>query len=359
MVYKDKNGFFQTGRAPADGTDYGDVDVVDDDADEPMTEVSAAKASSSSATASGKEETRITLATPSYGLQETHTTILPFDFYFSLNWTTNGGRNGVLFKISMVNPIQPLVTSVTHVAETATSALGNAWYDRQIVSSRQTNWIANSNTFPEQYDPTGCCQWWNYWSKLYDSYTVLGTSWSLMMDNRSVQGFGDCLIAWLYETSTATDTTNVPPSPAGLTLEDVRRWENINYRIVEGRAKSFVDPFSDAVHTTPVGPDYNAPEVLSGHYRPGQGNRLVQNDQDTKTWHKVTEAPTLVENLDLYHFLAPLATGDKVQMNYHLQMKFIVQFKDLKQTIRYPYDSATPIAPAIPTDTKQATLAHT
>ena len=104
--------------------------------------------------------------------------------------------------------------------------------------------------------------------------------------------------------------------------------EGVNWRLIEGNTLGVA---SDIVERKSA----SHPEVISGSYRPYLKKHLVQNDQDTKTWHKVGDALTMDENVHLMFHASPLGPGSLCCVNCSLEVKFIVQFKDLKQTIRY------------------------
>lgn len=281
-----------------------------------------------------------------------------------MNGTLHQGA--VAFAFSMVDPLDVFKTGVTHLTSASHVALPiNALADKMLDAPSNTNW--GDHKFPSQvYEDKPA--WWDYFSKLYDSYTVLGVEWKLIIHNVGYKAYHDCMVMWAPETYTATDTTNkIPTANYG----DVINWEGMNFKLVEGTTASEVaygtPPYTGVTHFR-VPHEMSNPEIISGRYRPGQANRLVQNDQDTKTWHKVTESPTLAEDMHVKVFSSPLSAGDAIKLNCQLDVKFIVQFKDLKSSLRYPVhlygagetDEGTPaLVVNFPNDTLQQDYKYT
>lgn len=319
----------------------------EDSMEEPTSETPAAAAARNTGiltdNAKGSRETPVMNVPPTFGLQETHTTVLPYNQYFSVYGTDLRAPVHIIF--SQVNVNQPMVSTITHVLENATTAISGGLADRKLIGSQATNWTASSAVFPSQYSSIGSPAWWAYWIKLYDSYTVLGCHWKLLIDNIGIRGHADCMCVWDTETYTALDTTNKFPSVT--TIDECRQWKGMNYKVIEATCES-------GASTAAIQGEFASAEVISGSYKPYQANHLVQNDQDTKTWHKVTESPTMSEDLHMMVFPSPLATSPATRLNCFLEMKFIVQFKDLKTAVKYPTRAATPIAPTLITDTLQA-----
>jgi hypothetical protein len=95
--------------------------------------------------------------------------------------------------------------------------------------------------------------------------------------------------------------------------------------------------------------------IISGSYKPGQSKKNVRNDEDVKTWTAVSAAPSLTEELKLVFFRANLATAPLLNTgcNCYLEVKYIVQFKDLKENYRYPQAGQAAITQSAPGDIVQ------
>lgn len=222
-------------------------------------------------------------------------------------------------------------------------------------------------------DTTEKPAWRDFWGTLYEYYTVLGCEYEIICYNplqveairmnnipsktinaiaypavQIKQGAGyyntDCVVATQYDTysSTAGTTGNVMP----LTYyEEVRAFKNIQWTPVPGGKKA----------------------VIKGTYKPGQASRNISNDGDVKTWTKTSEgAPTtLQEILTLNFWTDPFFNARRPDTYYttsnephdgtnpttasampgvvemEVKLKYIVQFKDLKQQARYPNSITT------------------
>lgn len=272
-------------------------------------------------------ETPILPATPSYGLQDTHTAVCPFNAYFTIYKNTNQYNGSQSMIISLVDPLMPLKTPISHVAVSAAAAgVTNGIYDRMFELPNATGFLANSKgTYPNQPSTNielNVPEWWIFWSSLYKSYTVERCEYELTMHNAGYRVLNDAMVIYGIETSSASDNSDL--FPAAYT-GDMLSWPKLKHRIVPGTADV-------------AGQNYEDYEVISGTYRPYQEEHLVQNDQDTKRWYKRIEHPALQENLHLFAVPAPLANGDtSIRLHCALRLRFIIQFKNRIQQVKYPY----------------------
>lgn len=326
-----------------------------EDASMEPTVAAATMATTTSQSLPGTHETPVTKARPTYGLENTHTAILPYDQYFSIFDTANHTKRvpgHIIF--SLTNPLQPMVSAITHVYEIgagSSGAIASGVYDRP-VRPWITSWATDTGIFPQQYSDLAKPQWWNYWSKIYEVYHVVGVSWRLVVENEGVRGHDDIMLAYGVDSYTASDTTN--KFPVAPKYEDIVRWEQaVQLRMIEGTAQG--------------GPEYDQaapvmeahPEIIEGHYIPYQKNHIVMNDADEKTWFYTNVAPTLKEDMHFFVYTAPLSTNEGIRCNCKLEMKWIIQFKDLKNQFRFPVDTeASPISVTNITDTTELTKSH-
>ena len=134
---------------------------------------------------------------------------------------------------------------------------------------------------------------------------------------------------------TAGQTGNVMPQTA---LSQMMAYKNIKWDIIQ-YSRSEVPNRNNA--------------VISGRYTPGQVKRNIQNDGDVKTWTSTgardlqgtnTDSwatPTLKDFLTLNFYKAPLGFHATTGCNIQFELKYIVQFKDLRQQARYPNVATT------------------
>lgn len=300
---------------------------MDIDMDKPNNEVSSRAGSKGDGMGKGTQETPITFAQPTYGLPETHTCILPATTYFSVG---NVDKQAcVPFKVHMNSPVAILQTPYTDLdpGDTIDKTLYNKPLSGASVAPTPLN-----NLFPITPSSVLIPAWRKYFDKLYSVYTVLGCEWKLTVTNLSTQRTCDAIIGVAYESEGASSSTAKLPDNA--TLHETFSWKDINYTIVQDSHER------------------SNTAVLTGRFKPGQAPRDVTNDEDVKTWTGVTSEPALIENLKIMFWKAPLAPDNfNVQLNCQLQLKYIIQYKDLATEARYPTaTSATTITQTLPTE---------
>ena len=303
----------------------------------------------------------------SYGLQETHTTILPWT-----GWLTAGGLDNdtpLQLRIRMNSPWDFLDMATGDVGTTDGAQLTTkAFYNRKIDTDNRYATSNGPQRYPVEFGNNTTTanerpQWREYWAKLYDYYTVLGCEYEIhlfnpvevkqirpmLMPTKTIAAVvypssiwpidcgwynSDVVIATQFDTysDTATSTGNVMPQTY---YEEVRAFKNITWTPVKGGQKG----------------------VIRGTYKPGQAARNITNDGDVKTWTATgATLPNLKEVLTLNFFtdpffnarnvdtyataasIEPSATGSAMRgaVNMEIKVKYIVQFKDLKQQARYP-----------------------
>lgn len=301
-----------------------------------------------------------------YGLQETHTTVLPW-----VGWLTAGGldkETPLQLKIRMNTPWDFLdMTTASYGATDGAKILTKGFYSRGLDKDGRIT-TASLSRYPVEFGDGAATanerpQWREFWTKLYDYYTVLGCEYEVILFNPlevkqirpmiiptktiatvvypSVIVPVDCgwyntdvVVATQFDTysDTATSTGNVMP----LTYyEEVRAFKNIKWTPVKGGQKA----------------------IIKGTYKPGQAARNIVNDGDVKTWTACgATLPNLKEILTLNFFADPFFNARQIDryetaasiepnaggasmtgtVNMEIKLKWIVQFKDLKQQARYP-----------------------
>ena len=344
--------------------------MPNEQADEPMQETTLARASNGGPNQVAKE-TPITQARPTYGLQETHTTILPWT-----GWITAAGldkRTPQQLKIRMNTPWDMLDATTSDIGTTdGINITTKGLYNRQIDTSGKYS-TSQQSRYPVEFgnNTTQAHErpaWREYWAKLYEYYTVLGCEYEIILYNPiqvkdvrlqiaqenkrfvsgpttitfpAIQQFidcgfynTDCICGVQYDTysATATSTGNVMPAT---NYEEMRAYPGIRWYPIKGGQKA----------------------VIKGTYRPGQAKRNIVNDGDVKTWTKTTDGvpTTLSEILTLNFFMDPFfngrqqdryylnaagdmstyeaqATGANIRgaVNMEINLKYIVQFKDYR-----------------------------
>lgn len=308
------------------------MDTTNDDV-----EMTAARAASGGGPNPVSKETPISpYPTLTYGLQETHTTILPFTFWFSSACHTVDAP--AVMKIRL-NSIYDFVTSpVDGTLASGGVPVSGTNYGRPIAPDGKGAW----NTFPETINDGTFVEtpyWRNYWAQIYEYYTVLGCEYKITTNcvNTS-SGYaaivGHTIDSW---SDTATETGNITPTTK---LSEAMSLKGMKFDVLRGAR-----PETQGQQMT----------VIQGRYRPGQARRNIVNDGDVKTWTKCSFdgatpenfVPTLKETLNLYFWRAPLANivsnnAEVTACNTQVELKWIVQFKDLRNLARYPV--TTPVS---------------
>lgn len=156
-----------------------------------------------------------------------------------------------------------------------------------------------------------------YWSALYEYYTVLACHWELIATNSSSQNYGgtpDVQVAYMY-----CGNTSIPAA----STDEIRYWKGVNYRVLPS--------------LTPGNMDDNT-QVIKGSYYPGMYKREVRDDAKAKTWIQAGSNPALAERL---HFrfnqtFSGVTPRERTSVNCMLTLKYVVQWKDLVATQQYP-----------------------
>jgi len=302
--------------------------------DDPMGEEVSARSSAAGGQNPQSKETPISrYPTLTYGLQETHTTILPFTFWFSSACHTTGVP--AVMKIRL-NSIYNFITSPVDgalasggIPVTATN------YSRPIAPDGK----GSNHMFPEGINDGTFVEapyWRNYWAQLYEYYTVLGCEYKITTGcvNTS-SGFaaivGHTIDSW---SDAAAETGNITPTT---NLSEAMSLKGMQFDVLPAAR-----PENGGQQMT----------VIQRRYIPGQAKRNIVNDGDVKTWTKTAFngtspenfVPTLKETLNLYFWRAPLANivssnTEVTACNTQVELKWIVQFKDLRNLPRYPVTS--------------------
>jgi hypothetical protein len=283
----------------------------------------AATASSSNTVSSGvSKETPITLAQPSYGFQETHTTILPYTCWLTAALNDTGGANQVAIRMNAIHDL--IATTLT-----AAPGAGVAFPSKGIYGVPASTTSSNQGTylFPETM-VSGVVERPSFrdtWIQLYEYYTVLGCEYKITLLNASSSPGNKSIVGVQFDTysDTAGTTGNIMPIT---NLSETFAYKNMQWKILGAQTSSDTQPATD---------------VIYGTYKPGQAKRNISNDGDVKTWTKTDGSlPNLKEFLTINCWRAPLAQqASTTSVMMQLELKYIVQFKDLKTQARYPSTS--------------------
>lgn len=285
-----------------------------------------------SARSAGGQSNQLSKETPisiypslSYGLQETHTTILPWTGWCSAQCANTGGPAEV--RIRMNTPYDFWQTAVTQWATNPLNT-SNTIYNRQIHGD---DTIQAAFTFPENMNNGTAVErpyWRDYWGQLYEYYTVLGCEYKITMVNPITVAGGSAIVGKTFDSYSDTQgvTGNVTPST---NLSEAMSLKGMQFKVIREAAG---------------GPSGHNVETIYGRYKPGDARRNIANDVDVQTWHKCSfngvapisaGVPKLNELLVLQFWRAPMAHAFGA-VNMQIELKWIVQYKDLRGQARYP-----------------------
>lgn len=306
-------------------------------ADDPMGETALARAPGGGPNSVSKETPISPYPSLTFGLQETHTTILPWTAWLSVSlpqWTV---QTQTQMKMRMNSPYDMLESTLSTSPAVGAAPTVNGLYGCPFDQTGKR--VNNGNVAYPQTIAAGANagerpQWRDYWAQLYDYYTVLGCEYKITMMNPSDSQGQNLIVGTGFDSysTTATSTGNVMPVCA---IADAMGFKGMRWDVIMSNS-----------------PDHDSSiAVIKGRYKPGQTKRNVINDGDVKTWTAMGSTPNLTESLVLNFWRAPLqyysGAGIATEatqphcMNMQVELKYIVQYKDLKQQARYPNRTTT------------------
>lgn len=301
-----------------------EMDVVE----EPVAEAAAARLTNGSGGPGGsvsKETPISSYPSLTYGLQETHTTILPWTGWFSVPCTTSGIPANL--RVRMNSPYDFFLGAVTQVTTDITP--GSGMFNKPITADGT---IKSAIQFPEAINnefTTERPYWRNYWAQLYEYYTVLGCEWKLTIANPVNIAGSEAMVGWTYDSYSDTSGASGQLTPA-TNLSESMSFKNMNFVVVNERTSAMAR---------------NSIEIIEGRYKPGMIKRNIVNDGDVKTWTQTSfdtaspvdgSIPNLKELLSVMFWRSPMNHGTNAGVNVQIELKWIVQYKDLRDLARYP-----------------------
>ena len=297
-------------------------------------------------TAGRTSETAVTIPpTITYGLQETHTTVLPAICWFSApNLLLDYKPKTFAFRLNSIYDLMTVGTIQTDVQD------GNKFWTKKCGETNYAGGAATGYAFPSENwtYASGFYPWYrDYWEKLYMYYTVLGCEYEIVISNPGIAG-RKALVAHSIQTVGSNNSTSVSLG-IDVPLKELYGMKNIHF---------------DEIHGRDNGVGKNNVSIISGTYKPGTALRDVSNDGDVKLWHKTNttgtgETPVYTERLQVMSYLHPMSTAgveadgvtgsttspdflrSDVHLNFQVRLKYIVQFKQLRQEVRFPISGTT------------------
>jgi hypothetical protein len=278
--------------------------------------------------------------TITYGLQDTHTTIIPSIFWLSAINLANSVPLQISLRLNSFNDIIESLTG-TIIAQDDAFATPSWCNKRAHDNTITTGSYANLLSFPNAITTANEQRVWyrNYFAKLYQYYTVLGCEYEIVINNPRAGG-RHAICAYSIQTEGVSNANRLPVTTE---LEDMYGMKEIQYKNLQCRDNSMQQQY----------------QIIRGTYKPGTAKRDVSNDGDVKLWTQTasTATPTYKELLQMHFYQHPLSHDNTTtnatgwHLNIQFRMKYIVQYKQQASQIAFPLSTATPVlAPSIPTD---------
>ena len=337
-IKKDASGT----KPPSSGMD--DVEMKD------STTLSA-KAAGGGDGGTGTQETPVLLNTRwELGVfTETRSAILPLRFYLSMNKLDS--VQGVAFNLRLNAPYNLTTTAMVSQTAGATRVKGvsvDAPPDGLTNTSTQLQGYTTGITLatgqalttsgsgvPPDVDLHPAWRLW--YQKLYDSYHVVKTEYRVKFRNARSAIDTDAVVYYDYDVSTANNTGNTMPTNLG--QEYYKTWKHVQQVKVAPKAQA-------------NGEKYVA--KIEGTWVPGSIAKNTVNATDIKTWYTTGAAPTpaWTEQLSMVAFLRGGASAT-THLEVEVDVAYYVQYRDLKDTVRYPYAGMPNIDLTTPNDNIQ------
>lgn len=296
----------------------------------PMTARSAAP-STGGGGAKSSHETPVDDHRPQYGLKETCTVILPYCAQATIIGPANH-VNTALTKIQLRlnSPWDPVVTGLSTINGNKDILPG--FYaeaiSRSALKTSNTNWPATLELgYPEPVSAIEKPGWRDYWAQHYLVYHVMETEVTITVKLLNKSDNNQAMGIWYGTDQVSTASTN-NQFPVAYPNQ-VRYWPNILHKVVGSNEDGTT---SDTT-------------VVKFLYKPGKIKHMVTNDEDQKTWTKVSDTSntSIKDYLTVFfgkHWTNRYSGHDVASIN--IDMRYKVQFKDLKQVYWYPTSTSIP-----------------
>lgn len=281
------------------------------------------------------KETPITIQQHHFGLPETVTKVITQTSYISsANFSSVASGANPRFQVRLNTPYDWFVTALGTASAGGSITPGIYEYPIRYSNTTTPTWPSTLQFFPTTLTATERPQWREYFEKHYAYYAVLGCEYEITFMNPMLVGGCDSVIATYKDSYSATNATQVHPS--SVSFGDMEQWPDVSFFRVPSTGDNDLS---------------KAYKTIKGYYRPGSMKTSVENDEDMKTWTKVGSQPSLTELLTIVCG----KSWDNNQsyptlLNIRIDMRWIVQYKDIKNPFRWPHVGQTPITVAAPGD---------
>lgn len=286
--------------------------------------------------ASVTDETPITNQRPTYGIPNTHTTVLPYTAYFSVVGPKDFSAVPQFIEFSLDNYLNVVRTPISAKPNTGVLPTQPGVYNGPV--PMPDNYWSTAGSFPttlsSENDVSGADyaerpQWAQYFEKFYQFYTVLGVQYEFHFCN---MGRRDMDSIKVLEKVDAYDRAQAKQSKQPITtMAEATRFPGQKWHLIHSDG-------SGATSTAGF-------TKLFGNYQRGSKKGPVMNDGLTSRWQRIGVLPPLAETLTLifYPSAPSAATANAVNsyeryfhVNCEFTIKYIVQFKELQPQLKWP-----------------------
>lgn len=201
-------------------------------------------------------------------------------------------------------------------------------------------------------------KWFDFYAGLYKYYHVVGCKYHVYVENYRQEPM------WVYEMF--ANDTQPPPSASN---RDMMHWKGVRYHYLDARGVA-IDSAGNVITSGhyPSGINYeNGPSgaannqnyssgnniesrvskstcVFAGEYRPGDFNREIRLDSEVENWTLTSTNPALPEyliirvkpNHDAINLNDAVNYGDDLKYRIRVQLSYLVEFKELKDGLKWP-----------------------
>jgi hypothetical protein len=170
--------------------------------------------------------------------------------------------------------------------------------------------------------------WLKWYEKIYESYHVIKCDWTITATSTVNSYDRKPRLFVEYDAYTGSSTGNIIPTNKN--LRHYMKWPRVSTHElgVPGQGKN---------------QDENAVRTFHGTWMPGTIQKNTKNEEDIKTWYATGSepSPAWVEQVVLLAMLDDTAVPtQQPSINIRMDLKWTIQFKDLKSYYRYIDDDA-------------------
>lgn len=276
----------------------------------------------------GHQETRITPAKPRYGIAETLTIGARYDWFFSIVAPDKQSAIPVKLNMNLLNGVIGSAWSNISTTSAPTKGLyadhvpGGSNGAAAFYSATSKNVAGGINQVPF-FAGSSLPAGYEEGKKMYSHFSVISVDWKLTMANtytaNTLEPANQVMVFWGYECVGAVSGHDMV-YPNDMTLIDAIRHPELKAKLCKNQCIMH-DGFT----------------TIEDTWYPNKVRRDVQNDEDVKTWTKVSTNPSMVETLKLMFYKPPFGFGGSYPpfLNCWFEAYFNIQFKGLDDRIQH------------------------